>query len=64
MTDANDNAPRFLNAPYVLNISEVTVIGTRVLQGVRAEDDDQQGPYSTVRYSVLPGLHSVSVLFS
>ncbi|GLV38516.1 Cadherin 96Cb [Carabus blaptoides fortunei] len=58
VTDANDNAPRFLNAPYVLNISEVTVIGTRVLQGVRAEDDDQQGPYSTVRYSVLSGPHS------
>lgn len=59
VTDANDNAPRFVNAPYVLNISEVTVVGTRVLQGVRAEDDDQQGPFSTVRYSVLPGPHSV-----
>lgn len=59
VTDINDNAPRFINAPYILNISEVTVVGTRVLQGVRAGDDDQQGPYSTVRYSVLPGPHSV-----
>lgn len=23
VTDANDNAPQFVNAPYVLNISEV-----------------------------------------
>ncbi|KAE8742866.1 hypothetical protein FOCC_FOCC011547, partial [Frankliniella occidentalis] len=55
VTDANDNAPQFVNAPYVLNISEVTVVGTRVLQGVRAVDADQPGPYSTVQYSVLPG---------
>jgi hypothetical protein len=24
VTDANDNAPQFINAPYVLNISEVS----------------------------------------
>ena len=24
VTDANDNAPQFVNAPYVLNISEVS----------------------------------------
>lgn len=35
-------------------------MGTRVLQGVRAIDADQQGPYSTVQYSVLTGPHSVS----
>ncbi|KAF5307815.1 hypothetical protein FQR65_LT06687 [Abscondita terminalis] len=58
VTDANDNAPKFINAPYVLNISEVTVVGTRVLQGVRAVDADQQGPFSSVRYSVLPGPYS------
>lgn len=58
VTDVNDNAPVFINAPYVLNISEVTVVGTRVLQGVHAVDNDQQGPFSSVRYSVLPGLHS------
>jgi hypothetical protein len=38
---------------------KVTVIGTRVLQGVRAVDADQPGPFSTVQYTVLPGLHSV-----
>lgn len=58
VTDANDNAPIFVNAPYVLNISEVTVVGTRVLQGVHAVDNDQQGPFSNVRYSVLPGPNS------
>ena len=36
------------------------MVGTRVLQGVRAVDADQQGPYSTVQYSVLPGPHAVS----
>lgn len=58
VTDANDNAPKFINAPYILNISEVTVVGTRVLQGVHAIDADQQGPFSSVRYSVLTGPHS------
>ncbi|KAG5876666.1 hypothetical protein JTB14_027143 [Gonioctena quinquepunctata] len=58
VTDVNDNAPVFINAPYILNISEVTVIGTRVLQGVHAIDNDQQGIFSSVRYSVLPGVHS------
>ncbi|XP_076656129.1 protocadherin Fat 4-like Cad96Ca isoform X2 [Halictus rubicundus] len=62
VTDANDNAPQFVNAPYVLNISEVTVVGTRVLQGVRALDADQPGPFSTVQYAVLPGPHSVICL--
>ncbi|GLG93434.1 Protocadherin-like wing polarity protein stan [Gryllus bimaculatus] len=63
VTDANDNAPQFLNAPYVLTISEVTVVGTRVLQGVKAVDADQQGPFSTVHYSVLPGPHSDYFVF-
>lgn len=38
---------------------QVTVVGTRVLQGVRAVDADQPGPYSTVQYSILPGPHAV-----
>ncbi|XP_050463262.1 protocadherin Fat 4 [Cataglyphis hispanica] len=63
VTDANDNSPQFINAPYVLNISEVTVLGTRVLQGVRAVDADQPGPYSTVQYAVLPGTYSDYFVF-
>ncbi|XP_028129722.2 protocadherin beta-12-like [Diabrotica virgifera virgifera] len=58
VTDVNDNAPIFINAPYILNISEVTVVGTRVLQGVHAIDNDQQGLFSSVKYSVLPGQNS------
>lgn len=41
---------------------QVTVVGTRVLQGVRAVDADQPGPYSTVQYAVLPGAHSVNFM--
>jgi len=39
---------------------QVTVVGTRVLQGIRAIDADQPGPYSTVEYQVLAGPHAVS----
>ncbi|KAL1455219.1 hypothetical protein WDU94_009330 [Cyamophila willieti] len=63
VTDANDNAPQFVNAPYVLNISEVTVVGTRVLQGIKAIDADQQGPFSTVQYSVSPGPYADYFVF-
>lgn len=41
----------------------MTVIGTRVLQGIRAVDKDQQGPFSTVQYSVLPGPYSDYFVF-
>ncbi|KAK7595296.1 hypothetical protein V9T40_013121 [Parthenolecanium corni] len=58
VTDVNDNAPQFVGAPYMLNASEVTIVGTRVLQGIRAIDIDQQGPFSTVQYSVQGGLYS------
>lgn len=42
----------------------MTVVGTRVLQGVRARDKDQQGPFSTVQYTVQPGPNSVSSILS
>lgn len=38
----------------------MTVVGTRVLQGIKAIDADQLGPFSTVHYTVLSGPHSVS----
>ncbi|XP_055696094.1 protocadherin-23 [Lutzomyia longipalpis] len=63
VTDVNDNAPQWVGAPYSLTLSEVTVPGTRILQGARAMDLDQQGPFSTVEYSVLPGPHSDVVSF-
>lgn len=52
VTDANDNAPQWIGSPYLLTLSEVTVPGTRILQGARAVDHDQQGPFSTVEYQV------------
>ncbi|XP_076323674.1 protocadherin gamma-B2-like isoform X2 [Tachypleus tridentatus] len=58
VTDANDNTPRFVRTPYVINISEVTVVGTVVKEDIKAEDDDQPGPYSTVEYYVEPGPYS------
>lgn len=44
-------------------MSEVTVPGTRILQGARAVDQDQLGPYSTVEYHVLQGPYSSYVQF-
>ncbi|XP_055639240.1 protocadherin Fat 2 [Toxorhynchites rutilus septentrionalis] len=61
--DVNDNSPRWSGAPYAVNVSEVTIIGTRILQGVRAKDSDQPGPYSTIEYQVLPGPHAKFISF-
>lgn len=59
----NDNAPQWVGAPYSLSLSEVTVPGTRILQGAKAVDDDQQGPFSTVEYQIIPGPYSMYVQF-
>lgn len=61
--DVNDNSPKWIGAPYTISLSEVTVINTRILQGARAVDADQPGPYSTVEYQVLPGPFSDYVDF-
>uniref|UniRef100_A0A1A9Z6H2 Cadherin domain-containing protein n=1 Tax=Glossina pallidipes TaxID=7398 RepID=A0A1A9Z6H2_GLOPL len=61
--DVNDNAPEWIATPYTLTLSEVTVPGTRILQGARAEDADQPGPFSTVEYQILPGHYSEYVQF-
>lgn len=63
ITDVNDNAPQWKGAPYSISLSETTVVGTRILQGARAVDADQPGPFSTVEYSVLPGQYSDYVDF-
>ncbi|KAL1474943.1 hypothetical protein MTO96_037651 [Rhipicephalus appendiculatus] len=63
VTDANDNAPEFQGTPYFLNISESTVPGTTVMQGIRAVDKDQPGPFSTVEYYVDQGPHSHLLAF-
>uniref|UniRef100_A0A1A9WGZ1 Cadherin domain-containing protein n=1 Tax=Glossina brevipalpis TaxID=37001 RepID=A0A1A9WGZ1_9MUSC len=61
--DVNDNAPEWIATPYTLTLSEVTVPGTRILQGAKAEDNDQPGSFSTVEYQVLPGTYSEYVQF-
>ncbi|XP_075538713.1 protocadherin-like wing polarity protein stan [Dermacentor variabilis] len=63
VTDANDNAPEFQGTPYFLNISESTVPGTTVMQGIRAVDKDQPGLFSTVEYFVDDGPHSHLLAF-
>lgn len=63
ITDVNDNSPVWRGAPYSISLSETTVVGTRILQGARAVDADQPGPFSTVEYSVLPGPFSDHVDF-
>ncbi|XP_003742463.1 protocadherin Fat 4-like [Galendromus occidentalis] len=53
VTDVNDNAPKFQGVPYSLNVSEATVPGSIISQGlIRAVDADQPGTYSTVEYFI------------
>lgn len=43
--------------------SSRTTRSNRILQGARAVDKDQQGPFNTVEYQVVPGLYSDYVAF-
>ena len=52
VTDVNDNTPNFFDAPYLLNISELTIVGSRIFRNIKAIDADQPGPFSTVEYSI------------
>ncbi|XP_022248169.1 protocadherin Fat 4-like [Limulus polyphemus] len=63
VTDANDNVPKFVGTPYSLNLSEVTVVGTVVMQNIKAIDVDQAGPFSTVEYYVKRGPYSHILAF-
>ena len=51
----NDNAPVFLGTPYVLNISELSPVGSVLFSDVLAVDGDQQGPFSMVEYNIQNG---------
>ena len=47
-TDVNDNVPYFVNgSPYHLNISELTLVGTRIFGNIKAIDKDQPGTLQT-----------------
>jgi len=62
VTDVNDNAPLFIGAPFNLSLSEMTVVGSRILTA-SSTDADQPGPFSTVEYSVADGPFSDYVAF-
>lgn len=49
--------------PIVSRIIVINIALRRILQGIRALDMDQPGPYSTIEYQVLPGPHSKFVAF-
>ena len=55
VTDVNDNAPVFLGTPYILNISELSPVGSVLFSDMVAIDADQPGPFSKVQYSVPNG---------
>ncbi|GAB6027812.1 hypothetical protein CHUAL_002042 [Chamberlinius hualienensis] len=39
--DVNDHVPEFMNAPYNLEINELTPVGSTVFRGIKAIDGDQ-----------------------
>ena len=63
VTDVNDNAPVFMAAPYVLNVSELSLVGSVLHSEVLAEDADQPGPFSTLEYHIPSGPFSDFVAF-
>ena len=63
MTDVNDNSPVFIGSPYVLNISELSLLGSVIYSDVLAVDVDQPGPFSTVQYNIEPGPGSDQIVF-
>lgn len=65
VTDDNDNWPTFINSPYIIDLNESAQVGS-LLAGndIVAIDADQQGPFSTIEYSIVNGnLYSDSFAF-
>ena len=54
----NDNAPVFRGAPYIVNISEHSLVGSDISSDILALDADQQGPFSSVEYYIKTGAFS------
>ncbi|GAB6021518.1 hypothetical protein CHUAL_004123 [Chamberlinius hualienensis] len=62
--DANDNAPAFINAPYILQLNEAMTPGMVISSDIiRAIDRDQPGPFNTIHYSVEDGRYSDHLAF-
>uniref|UniRef100_A0A0N4Z947 Cadherin n=1 Tax=Parastrongyloides trichosuri TaxID=131310 RepID=A0A0N4Z947_PARTI len=56
--DINDNAPEFEQNEYKINVTEELPKGTIVFMDFEANDIDQEGDNSLVRYKIMPGEHS------
>uniref|UniRef100_A0A2C9KN22 Cadherin domain-containing protein n=1 Tax=Biomphalaria glabrata TaxID=6526 RepID=A0A2C9KN22_BIOGL len=52
--DVNDNTPQFFNAPYSINVNELTPVGVTVFRGISATDLDE-GPNKQIFYSFSSG---------
>ncbi|MGH0142921.1 UNVERIFIED_CONTAM: hypothetical protein FKN15_018100 [Acipenser sinensis] len=60
--DINDNAPKFTDGPFVANVSEMSDVGTSVLQVTATDaDDPTYGNSARVVYSILQGQPYFSV---
>ncbi|XP_012288920.1 cadherin-99C [Orussus abietinus] len=54
VSDVNDNAPIFVNAPYETTVPELTPIGSTIFKNIVAKDADA-GVNGLVEYSIAPG---------
>ncbi|XP_053324312.1 cadherin-18 [Spea bombifrons] len=60
--DINDNAPEFPDGPYIVNVPEMSDIGTSVIQVTATDSDDPTyGNSARVVYSILQGQPYFSV---
>ncbi|XP_053605613.1 cadherin-89D isoform X2 [Plodia interpunctella] len=54
--DVNDNAPKFVDAPYNVVVDELTPTGLTIFKGIRAFDRDKPNtPNSDIQYSITAG---------
>ncbi|XP_045703845.1 cadherin-18 isoform X2 [Phyllostomus hastatus] len=60
--DINDNAPKFIDGPYIVTVPEMSDMGTSVLQVTATDaDDPTYGNSARVVYSILQGQPYFSV---
>ena len=52
LQDTNDNAPIFLNTPYVKFVVDDTLVGAQVFRAT-SNDIDEEGPNSSIYYSLI-----------
>ncbi|XP_073535070.1 cadherin-19-like [Phyllobates terribilis] len=60
--DINDNEPKFINEPYIAEVSEMSPKGTYVTQVIATDKDDQtHGNNARLVYSILQGQPQFSI---